>query len=157
MTWCSAPVVRLHLGLELPWLVRGSSVESSVASFIPSSLPHSPLPGVISTLSPQRITAAVLGCRALGKELCSQVLGSVFLPAEAFCQGCALIFRTFNPGLLPVISEGPFIISWEELLPRKKGKENKYSGQESGLDEEGLALNLLKPETGSFHDVPQND
>lgn len=106
---------------------------------------------------PSEDNRAVLGCRALGKELCSQVLGSVFLPAEAFCQGCALIFRTFNPGLLPVISEGPFIISWEELLPRKKGKENKYSGQESGLDEEGLALNLLKPETGSFHDVPQND
>lgn len=42
LTWCLAPVVRLHLGLELPWLVRGSPVESNVASSIPSSLPHSP-------------------------------------------------------------------------------------------------------------------
>lgn len=145
LTWYLAPAVRLHLGLELPWLVRGSPVGSSVASFIPSSLPHSPLPGVIATHSPWRTTAAVPGCqaKALGKELCSHVLGS--------------IFRTHNTGLLPVIPERPFIISWEEFLPRKKGKEKKCSGQEGGLDEEVLVLNVLKPETGSFHDAPRND
>lgn len=124
LTWCSVAVVRQHLGLELPWLVRGSPVESSVASSIPSSLPHRPLPGVISTHSPQRITAAVPACRAkaLGKELCSQAPGGIFLPAETFCLGCALIFRTHDPELFPVISEGLFIISGEELLPRKKWK-----------------------------------
>lgn len=37
LTWCSASGVRLYLGLEQSWFVRGSRVEPSVASFITSS------------------------------------------------------------------------------------------------------------------------
>ena len=91
-------------------------------------------PGQGLTTPPQRLTAAVPGGRgALGKELCSQVLGSIFLPAETFCLGCAPVFETRNPGLLPVMSAGPFIIGWEELSPKKNGKEKKHSRREGGV------------------------
>lgn len=97
----------------------------------------------------------MLGCRgALGKELCSRVLGSIFLPAETFCLGCAPVFRTCNPGLLPVMSAGPFIIGWEELSPKKMERKRNIPGGRVvfWLDEEGLALILLlKLETGNFH------
>lgn len=107
------------------------------------------------TTPPQRLTAAVPGCRgALDKQLCSQALGSVLLPAETFRLGCAPVFGTHNPGLLPVMSAGPFIIGWEELWPKKMERRRNIPGGRVvfWLDEEGLALNLLlKLETGSFH------
>lgn len=103
----------------------------------------------------QRLTAAVLGCRgALGEEHYSQALGSIFPPAETFCLGRATVFGTHNPGLLPVMSVRPFIISWEELLPKKMERRRNIPGGRVVFwhDEEGLALNLiLKLETGSFH------
>lgn len=103
----------------------------------------------------QRLSPAVPGCRdALGRELCSRAPGSIFLPAETFCLGCALVCGTRNPGLLPVTSAGPFIIGWEDLWPKKMERRRNIPGGRVAfrLDGEGLALNLLlKLETGSFH------
>lgn len=96
----------------------------------------------------------MLGCRgALGDEHRSQALGSVFPPAETFSLGRAPVFGTHSPELLPVMSARPFIISWEELLPKKMERRRNIPGGrvEFWHDEEGLALKLiLKLETGSF-------
>lgn len=69
-----------------------------------SQKPGWPRTGQVGTTPPWRLTAALPGCGgALGKELCSQALGSIFLPAETLRLGWAPVLGGCNPGLFPVM------------------------------------------------------